>query len=51
MGVVVANPAKVGVDAGELAGIGPLGVVATDDAAVALADDPRRRRRRVHGHG
>ena len=39
VGVVVANPAKVGVDAGELAGIGPLGVAATDDTAVALADD------------
>ena len=38
-GVIVANPAKVGKDAGELAGIGPLGVLATDDVEVALADD------------
>ena len=38
-GVVVSNPAKVGKDAGELAGIGPLGVPATDDVSVALADD------------
>lgn len=36
VGVVVANPAKVGRDAGELAGIGPLGVTATDDTGVAL---------------
>jgi 2,4-diaminopentanoate dehydrogenase len=38
-GVVVANPDKVGRDAGELAGIGRLGVAATDDVAVAAADD------------
>lgn len=38
-GVVVSNPAKVGRDAGDLAGIGPLGVAATDDPSVALADD------------
>ena len=38
-GVVVSNPAKVGREAGELAGIAPLGVLATDDASVALADD------------
>jgi hypothetical protein len=38
-GVVVSNPAKVGKDAGELAGIGPLDVPATDDVSVALADD------------
>ena len=38
-GVVVSNPAKVGRDAGDLAFIAPLGVVATDDPAVALADD------------
>jgi hypothetical protein len=38
-GVVVANPAKVGRDAGELAGIGPLGVFATDDPSIALAGD------------
>src|SRR4029078_4347929 len=36
VGVVVSNPAKVGRDAGELAFIEPLGVLATDDAAVAL---------------
>ena len=36
VGVVVANPDKVGRDAGELAGIDPLGVNATDDTAVAL---------------
>jgi hypothetical protein len=35
-GVVVANPAKVGVDAGELAGIENLGVLATDDAQTLL---------------
>ena len=39
VGAVVANPAKVGRDAGELAGIDPLGVLATDDTSVALADD------------
>ena len=39
VGVVVSNPAKVGKDAGELAGIGPLGVLATDDLDVALDDD------------
>ena len=39
VGAVVADPAKVGRDAGELAGIGPLGVAATDDVSVALADD------------
>ncbi len=39
VGVVVSNPAKVGRDAGELAGIEALGVVATDDPAVALGDD------------
>ena len=37
-GAVVSNPAKVGKDAGELAGIPPLGVIATDDTAIALAD-------------
>jgi 2,4-diaminopentanoate dehydrogenase len=39
VGVVVSNPAKVGRDAGELAYLGPLGVAATDDTGVALADD------------
>ena len=38
-GVIVANPAKVGRDAGELAGIAPLGVMATDDTSIAFADD------------
>lgn len=36
-GVIVANPAKVGLDAGEIAGIGRLGVSATDDWQAALA--------------
>ena len=35
--VVVANPAKVGKDAGELAGLGTLGVTATDDVSVSFA--------------
>jgi hypothetical protein len=39
VGAVVADPDKVGRDAGELAFIDPLGVVATDDPARALADD------------
>ncbi|MFN8028007.1 MAG: dihydrodipicolinate reductase [Acidimicrobiia bacterium] len=38
-GVVVANPEKVGHDAGELAFVAPLGVAATDDTSIALADD------------
>lgn len=38
-GVVVADPAKVGRDAGDLAGIGALGVTATADTTVAHADD------------
>ncbi len=38
VGVVVSNPAKVGRDAGELAFIEPLGVLATDDVSVAYAD-------------
>ena len=38
-GVIVANPAKVGRDAGELAGIASLGVLATDDTSIAFADD------------
>jgi hypothetical protein len=37
-GVVVANPDKVGRDAGELAFVEPLGVLATDDVGIALAD-------------
>jgi hypothetical protein len=39
-GVVVSNPAKVGRDAGELAGIAPTGVRATDDARAVLARRP-----------
>src|SRR4051794_33588023 len=38
-GVIVANPAKLGRDGGELAGIDPLGVLATDDTSIAFADD------------
>ena len=36
VGAIVANPGKVGRDAGDLAGIGPVGVIATDDLSVAL---------------
>lgn len=41
VGVGVSSPAKVGLDAGEICGIGPVGVVATDDveSLVALAPD------------
>jgi hypothetical protein len=39
-GVWVSNPAKVGRDAGELAGLGPLGVTATNDADAMLALRP-----------
>ncbi len=38
-GVVVSDPDKVGKDAGELCGLDPLGVIATDDTQVAFADD------------
>lgn len=38
VGVVVSDPAKVGRDAGELAGIAPTGVLATDDIEVAFDD-------------
>lgn len=40
-GVGVSNPAKVGRDAGDICGIGPVGVTATDDvdALIALAPD------------
>jgi hypothetical protein len=39
--VIVANPDKVGRDAGDLADLGePTGVAATDDAAAVLADAP-----------
>jgi hypothetical protein len=37
VGVLVTNPKKVGRDAGEIAGIGPCGVLATDDPAAILA--------------
>jgi hypothetical protein len=37
VGVLVTNPKKVGKDAGELAGIAPTGVVATDDVEAILA--------------
>lgn len=37
--VIVSNPSKVGKDAGELAGMAPLGVKATDDIERAFADD------------
>lgn len=37
VGVYVTNPAKVGADAGELAGIAPTGVRATDDVDAILA--------------
>lgn len=36
-GVIVSNPAKVGKDAGELCGLAPTGVRATDDVAAMLA--------------
>jgi hypothetical protein len=39
VGAIVSNPDKVGRDAGELAFLDPLGVVATDDPARARADD------------
>ncbi len=39
VGVVVSDPAKVGKDAGELCGIGSVGVLATDDSQIAFADD------------
>ena len=36
VGVIVADPDKVGRDAGELTGIGPLGVTCTDDPDTVL---------------
>ena len=39
VGVVVADPKKVDVDAGPLANIDPIGVRATDDVERAMADD------------
>jgi len=38
-GVVVHDPAKIGVDVGSLIGTDPVGVTATDDSAIALAED------------
>jgi 2,4-diaminopentanoate dehydrogenase len=38
-GVLVTNPRKVGRDAGEIAGIGPIGVAATDDVEAIVAMD------------
>ena len=40
VGVIVASAAKVGLDAGEIAGVGPVGVPATDDAASIIALQP-----------
>jgi hypothetical protein len=40
VGVIVANPDKVGVDAGTLAGVASTGVLATNDAAALLTDAP-----------
>jgi hypothetical protein len=39
-GVIVHNPDKVGLDAGTIAGIGELGVLATDDVEAVLAAGP-----------
>lgn len=39
VGVVVSSPDKVGKDAGDLAGIAPLGVKATDNTEIAFAND------------
>lgn len=40
VGVGVSNPDKVGRDAGEIAGIGPIGVTATDDVDTLIALRP-----------
>jgi len=40
VGVVVSSPDKVGRDAGEIAGVGPCGVMATDDWEAVLAAKP-----------
>ena len=37
VGVIVSNPDKVGRDAGELVGMAPVGLAATDDWATVLA--------------
>ena len=39
VGVIVADPDKVGVDAGALAGIDTLGIQATDEVRIAAVDD------------
>ncbi|GAB3278949.1 dihydrodipicolinate reductase [Parahaliea aestuarii] len=39
VGVIVSNPAKVGRDAGELAGIDPVGLTATDDWRAVVEQD------------
>jgi hypothetical protein len=39
-GVIVSNPDKVGMDAGEIAGVGKLGVSCTDDWQAVLASSP-----------
>ena len=39
-GLIVHSPSKVGKDAGELAGIGPVGVLASDDVDAMLASRP-----------
>ena len=39
-GLIVHSPSKVGRDAGELAGVGPVGVAATDDVDAVLATRP-----------
>ena len=39
VGVLVHSPDKVGKDAGEIAGIAPTGVIATDDAEAMIATD------------
>ncbi len=40
VGVGVSNPAKVGVDAGEICGIGNIGIAATDDVDALIALKP-----------
>lgn len=39
VGVLVHDPDKVGMDAGDIAGIGPVGITATDDAEAMIALD------------
>ena len=39
VGAIVSDPAKVGVEVGELANVEPLGVAATDDVALATSAD------------